>query len=73
MKEYDKRWKRTYKKCNKQRRDRLKTLLKPKEKCCKCHYVKNKRGLKRLEDHMDIVLMICKIVVKIKRNYKINL
>ena len=27
---------------------RLKTLLKPKEKCCKCHYVKNKRGLKKV-------------------------
>jgi len=48
MKEYDKKWKRTYKKCNKQRRDRLKTLLKPKEKCCKCHYVKNKRGLRKV-------------------------
>ena len=47
---YDKRWIRTYKKCNKQRRDRLKTLLKhkPKEKCCKCHYVKTKRGLRKV-------------------------
>ena len=30
MKEYDKKWATTYKKCNKQRRRRLKTLLKHK-------------------------------------------
>lgn len=49
MKEYDKRWKKTYKKCNKQRR-RLNTLRKhkPKEKCCKCHYVKTKTGLRKV-------------------------
>ena len=30
MKEYDKRWVTTYKKCNKQRRKKMKTLSKPK-------------------------------------------
>jgi hypothetical protein len=53
MKEYDKRWTKTYKKCNKHRRKKKNTLLKhkPKEKsikCCKCHYVKNKRGLRKV-------------------------
>ena len=48
MIEYDKKWSTTYKKCNKQRRVRLKTLTKPKEKCCKCHYVKTKTGLRKV-------------------------
>ena len=48
MKEYDKRWKKTYKKCNKHRR-RLNTLLKHKPiKCCKCQYIKNNKGLRKV-------------------------
>ena len=50
MKKYDKRWTKTYKKCSKKQRRRLKTLAKhkPKEKCCKCHYVKTKTGLRKV-------------------------
>lgn len=45
---YDKRWIRTYKKCNKLRSKKMNTLTKSKEKCCKCHYIKNKRGLRKV-------------------------
>ena len=56
MDQYNKRWKKTYKKCNKHRRKKMNTFKKTfkdeikerKGKCCKCHYVKNKRGLRKV-------------------------